>query len=80
MGETNKPLLEIGGAIFKATLRSNGKSWQASYLIDSGLSDKDCAEGETQFFETKDEARNWLASAAKRRGFEKYDIRERDWA
>jgi hypothetical protein len=79
MRETNRTRVEMAGQVFEATLRSNEGSWQASYLVNHELGDADCAEGQTEFFEAEDDARDWLGSAAKSRGFDKYRIVVGSW-
>jgi hypothetical protein len=79
MHGTDGPLSAMDGAMFEATLRANKGVWQASYLVNRDLNDLDSAEGETQLFDSKEEAKKWLASAASDRGFEKYDLKEGSW-
>jgi hypothetical protein len=79
MSTNQGSFLPADRAVFEATLKSNAGSWQASYLVNDDTSDFDSAEGETRSFDTRHEARIWLAAAAERRGFEQYDVKEGAW-
>jgi hypothetical protein len=68
------PLLASQGARFEARVHVTNEGPQASFQVLCDVGNSTFSETDIQLFETEEEARRWLDTAAHLRGFKDYPI------